>query len=676
MLLGTIDGRITTSKFSFVAKEEPKNFEYVQVYHPVYDFVLCQIIEVTKTEGKTMAACQVIGYKEQERVKRPRIPFEPGSEVFRAEDDFVARVIALPSASDGRSPHAVLGHLDGRTLPVALDLNAMMTKHVAVLAKSGAGKSYTVGVLLEEIAERGVPLVIVDPHGEYGRLAEPNPDEADRERMAAYGVEPKAYPVAEYGDDRFVPGVRPLRISTRLSAAELAHLLPGKLSANQQAVLYAALKNLDDVTFDSLLYELEAEESPAKYNIISTVDYLRSLPFFSAAPTPYNELVKPGQATVINLKGVSPDVQEIIIYKLCKDLFLLRKQNKVSPFFLVIEEAHNYCPERSFGETKASKVLRDIASEGRKFGLGLCVVSQRPARVDKSVLSQCSTQVILKVTNPNDLRAIGQSVEGITAEAEQEIQNLPVGTALITGATDVPLFVVVRPRRTAHGGHAVDMLKGDAPVADDGLLEQASSFQSQELLPLIKPSVTPRDLEVMSEQPLSRVDTVLIPAYQLRCREGEQRYHLLVEREHGAIVTDKESFETKRLPELHKLSPRELSLLQSVFSGKASTVQSLAAAVGGSVAIDDELRPLLEQGYVFRDGDALRVDEGFVFTRLSKAATYASIEYEQLAYQEKRPARLSIDDLKERFSRFTTVEDYHDCFVVLYEPVAAGGGSP
>ena len=185
---------------------------------------------------------------------------------------------------------------------------------------------------------------------------------------------------------------------------------------------------------------------------------MRSLPFFSAAPIPYSELIRPGQLSIINLKGISPDVQEIIVYKLCKDLFHLRKSNKISPFFLVVEEAHNYCPERNFGEKKSSKILRTIASEGRKFGLGLCIVSQRPARVDKSVISQCSTQIIMKVTNPNDLKAISSSVEGITNNTEKEIQDISIGTALVAGITDVPLFVKVRPRRSLHGGHAIDIL--------------------------------------------------------------------------------------------------------------------------------------------------------------------------------------------------------------------------
>jgi hypothetical protein len=74
--------------------------------------------------------------------------------------------------------------------------------------------------------------------------------------------------------------------------------------------------------------------------------------------------------------------------------------------------------------------LRTIASEGRKFGLGLMVISQRPARIDKNVLSQCNTQIIMKVTNPNDLKAISKGLEGISSEVEEELKRLPPGVAM------------------------------------------------------------------------------------------------------------------------------------------------------------------------------------------------------------------------------------------------------
>jgi DNA helicase HerA-like ATPase len=73
--------------------------------------------------------------------------------------------------------------------------------------------------------------------------------------------------------------------------------------------------------------------------------------------------------------------------------------DKIPPFMLVVEEAHNFCPERGFEKAISSNIMRTIASEGRKFGLGMMVISQRPARVDKNVISQCNTQIILRVTN-------------------------------------------------------------------------------------------------------------------------------------------------------------------------------------------------------------------------------------------------------------------------------------
>lgn len=669
MILGHIEGKITTNDFTFLAKEEPKNFEYVQVYHRVYDFILCQIIEVTKTADKTLAACQVIGYQDKGKIRCPRIPFDPGSEVLRAEDEFISSVISLDDADS----NAYIGHLDGRTIPVAIDLNTVLTKHIAVLAKSGAGKSYTVGVLLEEILERGVPLIVIDPHGEYSSLA--IPAEEDPELMASFGIEPKKYAVSEYADIELVPGAKPFRLSTHLSALELSHLLPGKLTANQQAILYSALKNLHDVTFDSLLGELELEESPAKYSIMSTIEYLRSLSVFSANSTPYSELVKPSHATVINLKGIAPDVQEIIVYKLCKDLFQLRKQNKVSPFFLVIEEAHNYCPERSFGEKKSSKILRDIASEGRKFGLGLCVVSQRPARVDKSVLSQCSTQIILKVTNPNDLKAISSSVEGITSESESEVKHLAIGTALVTGITDVPLFVRIRPRRTAHGGVAVDILGEQRPAQEPtNVFDQVQSFADQEMLPLIKPVITPQDLEVMSDEPLLGVHTVLIPAYQFQCREGEERYKLLVEMREGGIIVDKETAQAKHLPALHKLSKRELGILQAIFAKGSLAKDDLITQLGGALAIDDELAPLIAEGYLQEAAGSLSVTDKYVFTRLSKLANYDAVSYESLSYHEKKPSALDVDEVRQHLNKFTTVEDQFECFLVTYKPLVKSDG--
>ena len=92
--------------------------------------------------------------------------------------------------------------------------------------------------------------------------------------------------------------------------------------------------------------------------------------------------------------------------------------------------------------------------------MGLCIVSQRPAKVDKNIISQCNTNIILKVTNPNDLKAITASVEGLTSQTCDEIQRLPIGVALVSGAgLQMPIMAEIRTRETNHGGKSVGISK-------------------------------------------------------------------------------------------------------------------------------------------------------------------------------------------------------------------------
>jgi DNA helicase HerA-like ATPase len=81
------------------------------------------------------------------------------------------------------------------------------------------------------------------------------------------------------------------------------------------------------------------------------------------------------------------------------------------------------------------------------------VISQRPARVDKNVISQCNTQIIMRVTNPNDLKALSKGLEGMTSDLEEEIKRLPAGVAmLVSNEIERPITVNVRPRKSRHGG--------------------------------------------------------------------------------------------------------------------------------------------------------------------------------------------------------------------------------
>jgi hypothetical protein len=122
------------------------------------------------------------------------------------------------------------------------------------------------------------------------------------------------------------------------------------------------------------------------------------------------------------------------------------KDKKSFPTLFVVDEAHNFCPEKSSKNNLSYTMMKRIASEGRKFNVGLMVISQRPAYVSKDVVAQCSTQVIFRLINENDLKAVESSVEGISRQALLELPRYQVGQAVFCGvAIREPVEVHVFP---------------------------------------------------------------------------------------------------------------------------------------------------------------------------------------------------------------------------------------
>jgi hypothetical protein len=156
----------------------------------------------------------------------------------------------------------------------------------------------------------------------------------------------------------------------------------------------------------------------------------------------------------------------MIVARLLTDIFEARKRRLISPGMVVVEEAHNYIPERGTGNAASTNIVRTIAAEGRKFGLGLMIISQRPARVDKNVISQCNTQIIMRVTNPNDLKALSKGLEGMTSDLEEEIKRLPAGVAmLVSNEIERPITVNIRPRKSRHGGVSTEIVSREKAKA-------------------------------------------------------------------------------------------------------------------------------------------------------------------------------------------------------------------
>ena len=149
---------------------------------------------------------------------------------------------------------------------------------------------------------------------------------------------------------------------------------------------------------------------------------------------------------------------DYIVSRLLKDTFdAVASGDFPYPVFAVVEEAHTFVPPeiRTYSET----IIRRIAQEGRKFGVFLLLISQRPGRIHPDSLSQCNSQIVLKITNPRDQTAIEQSSERLSADLINDLPGLNVGEAVCVGdITRTPVMIKVRPRITREGGADIDVV--------------------------------------------------------------------------------------------------------------------------------------------------------------------------------------------------------------------------
>ena len=477
--VGVIFGNVGTTNFHSRLIGDIDKMEYVMVKHQHDGWTLGQIVDVERKTDLTLekakrisdggsvdieeiviAKVDILGYRDDRNLLQVnRTPFKAGDTIFRAKDELIKNVIGL---KEGSPTGAYLGLLFGHNIRVEVDINSMVQKHVCILAKTGGGKSFLCGDLIEELMKHEVTVLVIDPHGEYGAMRETG---SKPKGARDFKIEPRGFAdqILEFATDTTAnPKAKPLKFTLgNIEARDLLALTQIKNGKTFLTSLRKAIDSVKSVKKDyglrDIIAMLESEEDSNNNSLIAELEYLDEVKIFAPQGTKIDELVVKGKMTIINLRGTPPDIAELIVNRIASALFELRKLGKVPPMMLVCEEAHNWCPQQ--GLSASSKILRTIAAEGRKFGLGLTIISQRAAKIDKNVLSQCNTQMILKVTNPNDLKAITNSLEGIAEGMDDEIQRLPIGVALIVGGNiQNPLFIEVRPRESRHGGESVEII--------------------------------------------------------------------------------------------------------------------------------------------------------------------------------------------------------------------------
>jgi DNA helicase HerA-like ATPase len=377
----------------------------------------------------------------------PTLPPDPGTPVFLAEDELLKRIFHNSS----KEWVAVGKLLRRENVTVSVNLNKVASRHLAILAATGKGKSNLLALIAKRIAEKNGTMIILDYHAEYHEL--------------------------KIEKVKFVPP----RINPRyLDSEELADMLDIRSDATKQRDLLRKVYGKDVVKspdlWGTLKRKLEsyANNEDEEFQTRATASRLleiidRGLAikgkiFDTEAESPLN-LIEPNKINVLDLSELTETQAQIIVAHYLteilndrKNAIFKRSSRFKSPVIIAVEEAHTFIPQDR--SSRCSDVLARIAREGRKFGVSLILVSQRPCKLNADVVSQMGSFAISGLTHPKDQSFVMDVTDEVSTELGATLPSLNTGEMILAGQwVTVPALVKVDHVEEKHMGKDLDAIE-------------------------------------------------------------------------------------------------------------------------------------------------------------------------------------------------------------------------
>jgi|YelNatPaOPRAMG01_1025707.scaffolds.fasta_scaffold00582_36 DNA helicase HerA-like ATPase len=441
-----------------------------------------------------IATARVLGYLDKNNnIQIPRSVALPGSPVFLASDEILQRFF-----THDKNNAIEIGTLLYRPkVKVTLDPNGLR-RHLAIIAQTGAGKSYLTGLLMEKLVKLGATIIVFDPNSDYVLLKRKRGNLREYSSIANNVTVYRIPQVKGRFDDQTIGGVKPYSIRfSELENEQIAEILgiseytniknaveisidelrksgidftPNELYKKLQSI--AGSDDEENEPFEPDTYEIriaqEALKNKKKYSeeIISGarkalkyVKWIKDYPIWGYKDIKIDEIIKPAHISVIDLAGIEKSLQDLVVSKLLNDLWAkARSEGLPYPVFVVLEEAHNLVPKERAERLRSARLINSIAAEGRKFKVFLIVVTQRPYKISSNTLSQCGSQIIMRLTNPTDQTAVKEASEALSENLFNDLPGLNIGEAIILGKlTKIPVMVKIGERETAEGGFDIDL---------------------------------------------------------------------------------------------------------------------------------------------------------------------------------------------------------------------------
>jgi DNA helicase HerA-like ATPase len=369
-------------------------------------------------------------------------------------------------------------------IDVYMDASAFFGRHTAILGQSGSGKSWTVTSLIQS-AMRSMPethIILMDMHGEYSDkevdgIKSSSPFDAARVRcLNAQDIEFPYWLLAyselcelitDAADDNASIQISVLRsLLIRLKRETNAHLNLGHITVDSP--VYYSLEDLIDLIkkanvetsdfgktksplfgkFDQVLVRLSSLLNDTRYDFLMKPKTRNSTESLTDLMQDLVGLGEPrANVTVLDLSAVPFDVVPMVTAQIGRLAYEFNFWNPLCrefPLYLVCEEAHEYIPREDIPRYReARRSMERIAKNGRKYGVGLCVVSQRPHDVSETVLAQCSSYICLRISNPDDQEYVRSMVPEAVRGTFAALTSLAKGEAVALGEA-VPMPVRFR----------------------------------------------------------------------------------------------------------------------------------------------------------------------------------------------------------------------------------------
>ncbi len=383
---------------------------------------------------------RILGYLDELKKCKaiiPELPPEPGTEVYEATSEDLATIFS-PSAQQWIRIGTLLRNTE---VNAKINVDKVVSRHLAVLAMTGMGKSNLVSLLAKEIARVNGTMVIFDYHDDYSTL-----DMGNSSNLIDAKINPRFLTVDKLGDV----------IEIQDNASNQMHVL--RVAFTEEV----KMRKGDDF-WDALLTEVAAAGKEKAYReasdkVLDKIDDAKRKFHNILDPGMSDPLavIKNGKINVINLVELTERQANIAVSFYLEEMLDDRKkatrQRKgkkdtqepkfPAPVLVVLEEAHVFVPKDEDTETKyyASKVAR----EGRKFGLGLVIVSQRPRGIDANILSQMGSLAVMRMVQQDDQMQVSAASESLSRDLVDQLTSLNPGEAIFAGQwVNLPTFVKV-----------------------------------------------------------------------------------------------------------------------------------------------------------------------------------------------------------------------------------------